>query len=214
MLAAQRGTPPTHGKQGDVERVGHVAHAREGVGVAREVRRAVTAHDKSDRLPAHAGPRPAAVGVGGRNHRDLGVPDRNDITGDHLDRVEGEPGEQARRAPRQQHRRPGVEEGERGEVQVVGMQVRDHDRVHAAKRGLRRLARAAVQVQEGRGQHGVGEDAGAIVDPHGGVSCPGQAHRGVGHRANADLSDSSKAAERSARTGTGCSGASVSSRSV
>ncbi len=109
-----------------------LAHLREQRRVACEVRRSLPAHDEPDRVAADPPAGPSCVGMHRRDHRDGRVADLHDVAGRHLDGLEVVPAQEAAAATGEQHRRTRLEQRHGWQVEVVHVQVGDHDRIHLA----------------------------------------------------------------------------------
>ena len=183
VAGPERAAPAPHRQERDVDGAREVGHGHEEVGVAGEVDRARPAHHEAHRRDVDAERMPAAL-----VRRERGLhPQRPGLQ--LLARAQlGHVGNAALAQPlpapvRDDHARArALEPPQRGQVGVVGVQVRDEDDVGIGGARLGRRRRGHAPQRAGpSAQHGVGQHAGPVeLDEDGRVPDPGDRHA-VGH---------------------------------
>jgi hypothetical protein len=151
-----RRPPAADRKDRDVEVVDKVAHAREQVGIAREVDGTRSPEHEAERRRVSS-PRPPDVVLGmDRSH--LQRPDRDDLTRIELDDVfKAVAPDEPTGSARQNEPDPATEFFQRAEIEVIPVDVGDECRVHAKLAGSDR--RTPPEKQNLSTQYRVGEHA-------------------------------------------------------
>ena len=189
-LRAARRTPTADGQQRDIDMPGQPRHLRVQRGVAGEVHVGRPFDEIADRARGGSQQPPAVTG-GQRPDPDTAKVEPF-VGGDLADRVPGD-GRRRAQAARDDEQRVAGQASQRRAVEMVGMGVRDQDRVDRAEGvGVGRRAQPAKRPDAGA-QDRVGQDAQAVeLDEQRGVTDLGQAES-IGH---AVRRDAGQAAER------------------
>ncbi len=174
VVTTQPRSPAADGHQRDVEVGMQVRHPREEGRVTGEVGGTAAADDVAERLTSCPAPRPAPAVVHGGDHPDPRATDLEVLAGADLDRLDRQPSKQTGRSPGDDHRRSPSQQGQRRQVEVVGVQVGDQDDVDGVEEPLGHQTGTAVQVGQGRREHRIRQGAHLVVHEHGRVPVPGQ----------------------------------------
>lgn len=186
MPVSQEGAPTAHRQQRDVALPDLVGHRVEEPGVAGEVGPRLTGEDEAERRGALRAERqpPSVVRRGHRPYRQL--PELPGVPGRHLHEAQpvpqpSQPGHRGERALGQQDRGPRGQSAKRGQVEMVGVQVRDQDHVRLGRDRRRYGAASPAQMCQPPGEQRIGQHPHPRV-PHGhrGMAPPRDLHR---HRA-------------------------------
>ena len=168
MSRTEARAPARHREERDVE-WSELRHLGEEVGVAGEVDGGPPPDYEAEGLRVGAAERQALGRVDGAHRLDrdtayLGAPPPLEL----LDLEAGPPNERPGPGGRD-YPRSAAEQAERGQVEVIVMQMRDEDRVNAARHLGRRAV--AAQVGDPGAQHRIGQEAHtAVLEEHGGVA--------------------------------------------
>ena len=156
------GSPAPDRQQRDIESPAQLLHLGEEVGVAREVDPAAPPDVEADRVGDRAADGPAAVGMLGPGRGDLDLPDGRDLTRLELRHLgESRAAEEVAGAARGEDANVALEPAQRGQVEMVLVQVGDQHRVDLPRdAGVGRRPEPA-QVREPAAEHGIGEQADA-----------------------------------------------------